>query len=149
MNNGKGVEMKNILVLLVVISLLIPISVKAQSTLALQEKCAEGAKKIVSETGGCLPVDAGKDYLMFCDYKSHYNKKLDKCFVRFDFKTVWKDNAPEPFKGRTYEAVQIIDVFGHEMIAYYDATLNINEVGGRRCNSRTEFENLIKPYMEE
>ena len=55
----------------------------AQSTLALQEKCAEGAKKIVSETGGCCGMDSTKDYTMYCQYISHYNKKLDKCFIRF------------------------------------------------------------------
>jgi hypothetical protein len=141
--------MRTILVLTVVTSLLVPISVKAQSTLALQEKCAEGTRKIVSETGGCLPVHTDKDFVMHCEYRSHYNKKSDKCFVRFDLKTIWLDSAPKQLKGKTYETVQIVDVFEHKMIAEYDSTWGINEVGGRKCNSKTEFENLIKPYMEE
>ena len=122
----------------------------AQSTLALQEKCAEGARKIVSETvTGCPPIYSGEKYLMYCEYKSHYNKKLDKCFIRFDIKTTWLDTAPGQLKGRTDELVQIIDVFEHKMIGEYDSGWGKNEVAGRNCNSRTEFENLIKLYMEE
>ncbi len=139
--------MKTILVLLAVVSLLIPISANAQSTLALQEKCAEGAKRIVSESGGCEPVDSTKDYTMYCQYISHYNKKLDKCFIRIDMTTIWK--APMEWRGKKDEAVQIIDVFERKMIGHYDSAVGINEVGDRKCNSRTEFEKLIKPYMEE
>jgi len=64
---------KKVLVLLAVISLLIPISVKAQSTLALQEKCAEGAEKFVSK----IQVEFVSEY--------HYKKKLDKCFLKVYF----------------------------------------------------------------
>jgi hypothetical protein len=45
------------------------IPVYAQSTLALQEKCAEGAKAFVERLGDVMT------------YTSHYNKKLDKCFI--------------------------------------------------------------------
>jgi hypothetical protein len=119
----------------------------AQSTLALQEKCAEGAKKIVSETGGCDWVNSTKEYTMNCQYISHYNKKLDKCFIRFDMTTIWW--APKEWKGKKDETVQIIDVFEHKMIGEYNSMLGLQEIGGRKCNSRTEFEALIKPYMED
>jgi hypothetical protein len=122
-------------------------SVNAQSTLALQEKCAEGARKIVSETGGCLWVHSTKEYTMSCQYISHYNKKLDKCFIRFDMTTIWR--APKEWKGEKDETVQIIDVFEYKMIGEYNSMLGLKQVGDRKCNSRTEFEALIKLYMEE
>lgn len=135
------------LFLAVLFTVIMVSSVNAQSTLALQEKCAEGAKKIVSETGGCLSVHSTKDYIMSCQYIYHYNKKLDKCFIRFDMTTIWR--APKEWKGEREETVQIIDVFEHKMIGEYNSMLGLKEVGGRKCNSRTEFEALIKPYMEE
>jgi hypothetical protein len=124
-------------------------SVSAQSTLALQEKCAEGARKIVSETGGCLSVHSTENYIMNCQYISHYNKKLDKCFIRFDMATIWLDSAPKQLQGKRDETVQIVDVFEHKMIGEYNSGWGLKEVGGRKCTSRTEFEALIKPYMEE
>jgi hypothetical protein len=45
----------------------------AQSTLPLQEKCAEGAIKFIERLDSVV------------SYDSHYNKKLDKCFVRVGF----------------------------------------------------------------
>lgn len=66
-------EMKKIvLVLLAVLSFLSPISVRAQSTLTLQEKCSEGALTYVNRIG--------IEVKFTCAY--HYNKKLDKCFVK-------------------------------------------------------------------
>jgi hypothetical protein len=138
----------NLTILLV---LIMPSFVFAQSTLALQEKCAGGAKKLLLEIGDCLPVTSGKEYLTFCEYISHYNKKLDKCFLRFDSKTTWNRTAPEQLRGRTDITIQVIDVFEHKMIGeFYTGLYSGNsKVNGKQCRSLTEFEILIKPYLEE
>jgi hypothetical protein len=90
--------MKAILVLKVVVSLFIPISAKAQSNLALQEKCAEGAKKYffaqINSYGGSwgsFKDFGGSEGLGMNHFTSHYNKKLDKCFIRIEFSFAPKD----------------------------------------------------------
>ena len=121
--------MKKILVLLTVISLLVPISAKAQSTLALQEKCAEVAKKFVSD----ITVQFA------CEY--HYNKKLDKCFV----KIVYFGKEPTVTLTNVFENKLV----GHYFSEDYKSKPIICIVGGNRCNSWVEFEAFIKPFMEE
>jgi len=53
--------------------------VNAQSTLALQEKCAEGAKKFIADPEN-MAVYSG-----YSGYISHYSKKFDKCFIRISY----------------------------------------------------------------
>jgi hypothetical protein len=94
--------MKTILVLMVVVCLLVSISVSAQSTLALQEKCAEGAKKLDKE------ISWGD---LIHSYECHYNKKLDKCFVKF-FGNSFKNDE-------TIYSISLVDVFeGKELASY-------------------------------
>ena len=76
----------------------------AQSTLALQEKCAEGAKKVFNRWGWKEGISS---------YESHYNKKLDKCFIHA-YSTTYKDNQVH-----IYETVG--DVFGNKEYALYSA----------------------------
>jgi hypothetical protein len=102
----------------------------AQSTLALQEKCAEGAEKFVS--------DIQVRFLSQC----HYNKKLDRCFVKvmyFEERRVW---------------TALSDVFENAVIGFYFPETSEPKsitcfVENKKCNSLDEFEALIKPYMEE
>jgi len=60
---GRESEMKTILVLLALVSLLVPVSVKAQSTLAFQEKCAERGKKFFLKELSCTVV-VGEVFVM-------------------------------------------------------------------------------------
>lgn len=125
--------MKRILVLLTVLSFLTPISVKAQSTLTLQEKCAEGARKWFKDHSSEV----------IYGHSSHYNKKLDKCFIRVDYF----------FSETEWQLVQLHDAFDWRLIGSCfqrkDGTLVGCYVGTKMCASRTEFEALIKPYMED
>ncbi len=103
--------------------------VNAQSTLALQEKCAEEAKKFVSD----ITVQFA------CEY--HYNRKLDKCFVNI------------MYFGKE-ATVALFNVFENKMIGHYysedfKSKPAICFVGNKKCNSWVECETLIKPYMEE
>ena len=121
--------MKSILVLLAVVSLLIPNSVKSQSTLTLQKMCAEEAKKFVSD----IQVEFA------CDY--HYNRKLDKCFIKIMYLE----------KGVTVTLTNVLEnkLVGHFNSENYNVKPVFCSVGGKNCNSWAEFEALIKPYMEE
>jgi hypothetical protein len=123
--------------------------VNAQSTLTLQEKCAEGAKKFIENHSSEGVVD----------YINHYNKKLDKCFIRIGYyfgkKDVeeWKKLLPSSRAlSLPVWAVGIYDSFGGSQIASYfrDRGTTITcYVGNKQCKNTDEFEALTKPYMEE
>jgi hypothetical protein len=128
--------------------------VNAQTTLALQEKCAEGAKKFYIESGG----------RSFNGH--HYNKKLDRCFVEIGYyygkeeDKEWKEAFPssKPLMLPSWE-VRLYDVFGNSILTvfpspfarYYRAKGETVEcyVGNKKCKSVEEYDALIKPYMEE
>lgn len=126
-------------------------SANAQSTLALQEKCAEGAKKFFLErinlyggSWGSFSDEKGHGYNHFT---SHYNKKLDKCFIRLEYSYFPKDKNEKVFK-----SIEIWNAFEGNRLA--GCSLPILdpmdcEVGNKKCNSLSEFNNLIRPYMEE
>ena len=73
-------------------TIIITSAANAQSTLALQEKCAEGAKKYFAdhiEIGRGAIINNISYYsdelcISTLTYNSHYNKKSDKCFIRID-----------------------------------------------------------------
>lgn len=122
--------MKSLSVVLgILFCLLVSNIANAQSTLHLQKMCAEEAKNFVSDI----------EVKFACDY--HYNKKLDKCFVKIVYMG----------KGAT---VTLINVLENKLIGNYDSEDYKSKpvfcsVGGKNCNSYVEFETLIKPYMEE
>ena len=151
--------MKKLLALLAVVSLVIPISVNAQSTLALQEKCAEGAKKFYTES---LRNEVGQQSFN----GHHYNRKLDRCFVEIGYSygkeevKEWKEAFPEsrPLMLPSWE-VRLYDVFGDSTLTVFPSPIAMYHrakgetvecyVGKKKCKSIEEYDALIKPYMEE
>jgi hypothetical protein len=123
----------------------------AQSTLALQEKCAEGAKKfflhhinLYGGSWGNFRDEKGRGYNHFT---SHYNKKLDKCLIQIDYYYFPKDE-----RERVIRSIEIFDAFEGTIRGSFFAgvyPLLICEVGNKKCNSLEEFKALIKPFMEE
>jgi hypothetical protein len=131
-----------------------PVGAETQSTLALQEKCAEGAKRFYRESEGT-------------SYNGHhYNKKLDRCFVEIGYyhgKEEVKERKEafpkaKPLMFPSWE-VRLYDVFGDSTLTvfpsayarYYRAQGEVIEcyVGKTKCKSIEEYDALIKPYMEE
>jgi hypothetical protein len=120
--------MKRLLLALFLTAVMVS-SVNAQSTLALQEKCAEGAKKYVSEAYAKFEIA----------YSYHYNKKLDKCFVKIIHFVFGSPNW-----------VEVVNVFENIGIGLYSPPPKpFCNVEGIECGSPDEFEILIKPYMED
>ena len=131
----------------------------AQSTLALQEKCAEGAKKFFAES---LRNEVGQQSFN----GHHYNKKLDRCFVEIGFGYGKKEckewtealKRSKPIMFPSWE-VRLYDVFGDSTLTvfpspfarYYRECGETIEcyVGKVKCKSNEEYDALIKPYMEE
>ena len=121
--------------------------VNAQSTLALQEKCAEGAKKFFFENGYEFDETFGY-FKSASNYTSHYNKKLDKCFIRIDSMNNQKNR-----KGEFFQYHYLYDIFEEKEYGAFcfDNTGYIwkGYIGIKKCGSLEEFENLMRPYMEE
>jgi hypothetical protein len=123
--------------------------VNAQSTLVLQEKCAEGAKKFFLDCGGYS--SRSEDSSITCNYTSHYNKKLDKCFIRINCVTLHLKHKEGELGEANTLCFQVIDIFKRKLHGEYETlpVFSRCEVGNKKCDSLEEFETLIKPYMEE
>ena len=115
------------------LSLVFTCSANAQSTLALQERCTEGAKKYLESHP---PIG-------IIGHVSHYNKRFNKCFMRVDCY----------YSETGWQLVQLVDAFESKLIGsclqMKDGTLMGCYVETERCASRNEFEALIKLYMGE
>lgn len=130
-------------------SFLIVSSVNAQSTLALQEKCAEGAKKIENEKlNQPYPYGFSNPCVSF---QNHYNKKLDKCFIRIGY-YFGQEKGEDGLKHPSY-GVGLYNVFeSSNPVGELQAlgfTVPKCYIGNKQCKSPDEFEILIKAYMEE
>jgi len=140
--------MKSLLVgLAIIFCLLMSNIANAQSTLALQEKCAEGAKKFFFEKyGDGNLVDAAGGFWP-SRFTTHYNKKFDKCFI-----LVKTSYVP---KGKPYQLfimVSLVDVYEGKEYGSFNCSgfpKPGGRVGDKFCDSEAECEALIKPYMEE
>ncbi len=122
----------------------------AQSTLGLQEKCAEGAKKFffehLSSYGGTWGHFSDEKEWGWNRFTSHYNKRLDECFIRIDYHFSRKDTTKE----KDISGSDVWNAFEETFLAGYSAPPFMRcEVREQTCNSQYEFENLLRPYMEE
>ena len=118
---------------------IIATSANAQSTLALQEKCAEGALKYYRQA--IVPYLESEDKVGIL---YHYNKKLDKCFLRVYH---YGENYVE----------EINDVYENRLIGTFVKSQGIWNIEGKFfsfdkkefLSELKKFNTLIKPYMEE
>ena len=128
----------------ILVSAVLP--VYAQSTLLLQDKCAEGAKHFVERLDSVAK------------YNSHYNKKLDQCFIRVGFYFGQTKENVELGNGKTTTlkhpqfGVALYNVFDSKMhgkCTYSGMEKQECWLGNTKCNTIDDFEKLIRPYMEE
>lgn len=114
----------------------------------LQERCGKRAEEKFKEAYGKAGFQTDG---VLVNYINHYNKKLNKCFVLVTGtniptggneklgigtdKTLWDINENKPY-GSFYK-------FSNK------STPSICDVLGRLCKSESEWDLLVKPYMEE
>jgi len=141
------------LFLAVFFTIMIVSSANTQSTLALQEKCAEGAKKFFFERlqsyGGSWGSFSDEKGSGHNNFTSHYNKRLDKCFIRIDYRHWPKDKNESAINSTDIWNVFEGTLLGCVASGGLDSSVFPYKVGNKTCNSVGEFEALIKPYMEE
>ena len=80
-------------------------------------------------------------------YRCHYNKKLNKCFIRIIMDSKNKlDNKP-------YYREALFDINENREYGFFfmdDQGINcFLMVLNKECKDRLEFDSLVKPYMEE
>jgi hypothetical protein len=117
------------------------------------EGCESYAKaQFEKEWGEGMLTD--KESATLVTYTSHFNLKLNKCFMLVDVKTSFIKKKSQSFKSIFLEEVPA----GKEYGAYVEKGAkylgksrqsSICMVENRKCNSKSEFESLVKPYMEE
>ena len=80
-------------------------------------------------------------------FKSHYNKKLNKCFIQINA----SNNPNFPYEIFLYDILDNIEYGQYTEVKGKDDNpkLKICVVSKNECNNMDEFENLVKPYMEE
>jgi len=162
--------MEGILILLAGLFLLVPLptvsQTNVQSTLHLQERCAEGARKHFYEhieegrlNNNNVSLFFTDDIKSIMEYTSHYNKKGDMCFIRIDQRSSPRSSRKDTRPIALSHSIGLFNVF-EEGKKYADFFKTSDEktsriiqfdctVGNMACKSLQEFEALIKPYMEE
>ena len=99
----------------------------------LQEKCGKSCKELFSQK-----YDLGNGSF----YNSHYNKKMNKCFI-----SILHLGGPLTIKRKI-----LLDVHGNKDYGIFTHRVEgiiICEVLDTKCNSEKEWDLLVKPYMEE
>lgn len=148
---------KTMFFLAMVVILAISPPVNAQSTLPLQEKCAEGAKKFYNEwQQKNRPIFLGNPFLPLpLGYTSHYSKKLDKCFISINglgqTKAEYYDGTLVK-RSHTVFSQHVYDAYGGGLYAHYydDGEIKDCRIKDKEMSCTfEEFRKLIKQFMED
>jgi hypothetical protein len=121
--------------------------VSAKEEYELQERCGRRCQEVFKEQFG--RGQAGdKDCHYLSNYESHYNIRLNKCFILVRTSAYCKDSVTEmddlvDVNSNKIYGNFIGDTFGKTTIKPSGNVLD------NHCNSLSEWDALVKPYMEE
>ena len=114
----------------------------------LQERCgkvcADEFRRIYGEG-----VMEDKDGTTVATYLAHYNAKLNKCFYLKISSYLPKDD-----KKKSFRLKDVLDINENRPYGSFSKVAGSNElfvcyVGKIKCHSEKEWDELIRPYMEE
>jgi hypothetical protein len=113
----------------------------------LQERCADRAKEFYEERYAGLELELNRhrkpgSSFIHTVYQSHYNTRLNKCFIYAQTKYL-----PWDVKKTIEYTLAVQDVNTRQEYASYSKTEC--EVRGSTCDSELEWWRLVKPYIEE
>lgn len=114
----------------------------------LQEKCGKRCDEMFRKDYGNGTDNKG----MISNYQNHYNKKLNKCFFLIMNTSVSrnkKTNKVESLIMRNLFDVNENKEYGSFVRWSYSFTPNDCRVLEKYCKSESEWDSLVKPYMEE
>jgi hypothetical protein len=124
-------------------------AVSKTTTLELQEKCANQARAVFREMGW--------DKKPFALYTNHYNRKLNKCFIRIESREFTR-NVPsiavsisDAFEGKGYAEYFWNNTQGKKYWDVKPFICNVTQLSGeeRPCTSQEEFDDFVRLYMEQ
>lgn len=125
-------------------------SLPRNGSLKLQEQCSNQARKEFNERGF-----ASND---FAGYENHYNAALNKCFVLFrststKFKPdIWHySTLADAYEEKEYGDYSWHTVKGKKYweVPPFSCKVTLPSGAEKTCNSEDEFNDLIKPYMND
>lgn len=143
--------MRKITILLVMLGLFIVNSVYAGSIkeeYELQERCKNSADNWFQKEWGGQHISNDDKMSTMADYKCHYNKKPNKCFILLTTTTI-----PKNKKDSIVRTSVLFDI--NENKEYGACTIVQNQdyldayVLETKCSSKASWDLLVKPYMEE
>lgn len=106
----------------------------------LQEKCANNSAQFFEKIYGSGQEEAG----FAQEYECHYNRKLNKCFIKIHFLSRGNDNKLK------LTMIELYDVLENNQFGLFTDTDGINcHFQGMECKSLREWVTLITPYMTE
>jgi hypothetical protein len=118
----------------------------------LQERCGKRAAELFEKFYG-NGMSNDKDGARLSNYRCHYNKKLNKCFVLFTTTNYPQDKKDiETFGLSTDKGLW--DINENKQYGTYFKFLKMKtsmlcDFLGSSCKSEYEWDALVKPYMEE
>jgi hypothetical protein len=148
--------MKQLFILIVAVCLFAPSYLYGQNSKPsakdiseLQEKCKSDAVTIFKEVFSKNDMPNDKDGVTYKNYKNHYNIKLNKCFVLI--------NTTSYPHSKSNDALIIKVLWGINEVKKYGSVTRLRRqpnptdcsVKDRICKSESEWNSLVKPYMED
>jgi hypothetical protein len=114
-----------------------------QEVYGLQERCGKSADEFFKKQYGRGLNFVNKNIDQF--YICHYNKKLNKCFIRIT--TIYKNEQDE----KTSLTLELSDIQENLMYGFFSEGSNKFSCtfAGQKCNSQNEWNSLALSYMNE
>ena len=118
----------------------------------LQERCDESAEIYFKKFYGSGYYKSYEGTSLY-HYVSHYNRKLSKCFVLLMGELI-PNNMEEMEKHRVTTDKELWDIDENRVYGWFFKFDKFKKpvnckVKGKDCNSESEWDSLVKPYMEE
>ncbi|HLZ17992.1 MAG TPA: hypothetical protein VKO67_00190 [Smithellaceae bacterium] len=111
---------------------------------ALQEQCKNRCEAYFMKEFGDKVFD-NKERAGSISYKSHYNRKMNSCFIVLD------ENGYERSADKLYEKKTLLAPADNKKYGFFYniGTSTVCDVAGKKCRSEDEWDDLVKPYMKE
>lgn len=111
----------------------------------LQERCSKRAEELFRKEYG--------NETMSNYYTNHYNRKLNKCFILVTETSIHEDKETREKLGVSSTYKTLLDINENKeyggFFKFSKGGLMQCEVLGKHCNSESEWDAFVKPYMEE
>ncbi|HVO11065.1 MAG TPA: hypothetical protein VMX54_10040 [Vicinamibacteria bacterium] len=119
-----------------------------KTSLELQAKCAEQARKTFQQEG--------YDKRQMADYTNHYSSPISRCFVEIRNTRVYGDTTwtyryvVDAFEGKEYGTYMWHTEKGKKYweVPPFQCEATLPSGEKKQCHSDDEFTELVKPYME-